>query len=315
MEAITKTNFSFASQVGKYEGKVRDVYNIDNQYLAIVVTDRVSAFDFVFPKGIPFKGQVLNQVASLFLDKTADILPNWKIVTPDPMVTIGRRCEPFKVEMVVRGYLCGSSWRLYQEGGRDICGIALKEGMRENERFDKPIITPTTKADVGHDENISKEEIIKQGLVTKNDYEQLEDYTLKLFERGSQMANEQGLILADTKYEFGKVGDKIYLIDEIHTPDSSRYFYAQGYEEKFVKGEKQRQLSKEFLREWLMANGFSGKAGEQMPDMTDDIIENVSQRYIELFENITGNKFIKPAESGSILSRIENNIAVALKTL
>ena len=315
MEAITKTNFSFNKQVNKYEGKVRDVYNIDNQFLAIVVTDRVSAFDFVFPQGITFKGQVLNQVASLFLDKTADILPNWKLSTPDPMVTIGRKCEPFKVEMVVRGYLCGSSWRLYQEGGRNICGVALKEGMKENERFAQPIITPTTKADVGHDENISKSEIIKQGLVTQSDYEQLEHYTLQLFERGSQIANEQGLILVDTKYEFGKIGDKIYLIDEIHTPDSSRYFYADGYEQRFIKGEKQRQLSKEFLREWLMDNGFSGKAGEQMPVMTDQIIESVSSRYVELYESITGNKFIKPTEDGNVLSRIENNISEALKSL
>ncbi|MDR1725430.1 MAG: phosphoribosylaminoimidazolesuccinocarboxamide synthase [Bacteroidales bacterium] len=315
MEAITKTNFSFHGQINKYEGKVRDVYNINNEYLAIVVTDRVSAFDFVFPKGIPFKGQVLNQVASLFLDKTQDIVPNWKLVTPDPMVTIGRRCEPFKVEMVVRGYICGSAWRLYQNGSREICGVKLKDGLKENERFVSPIITPTTKADIGHDENISKEEIIRQGLVSKKDYEQLEDYTLKLFKRGTDIAKEQGLILVDTKYEFGKVGDKIFLIDEIHTPDSSRYFYSEGYEERFIRGEKQRQLSKEFLREWLMQNGFSGKTGEKMPELTDEIVKNVSQRYIELFEHITGNNFIKPETNGNVLERIENNITKALNSL
>jgi phosphoribosylaminoimidazole-succinocarboxamide synthase len=315
MEAITKTNFKFNEQVSKYEGKVRDVYNINNEYLAIVVSDRVSAFDFVFPKGIPFKGQVLNQVASLFLDKTQDIVPNWKIATPDPMVTIGRRCEPFKIEMVVRGFICGSAWRLYQEGGRTICGEPLCEGLRENERFAKPIITPTTKADVGHDENISKAEIIRSGMVTESDYEQLEDYTLKLFARGSEIAKQQGLILVDTKYEFGKIGDKIYLIDEIHTPDSSRYFYADGYEKRFENGEKQRQLSKEFLREWLMQNSFSGKSGEKMPELTDEIVESVSQRYIELYEHITGEKFVKASSSGDILKRIKNNINKALLAL
>ncbi|MDR1847400.1 MAG: phosphoribosylaminoimidazolesuccinocarboxamide synthase [Bacteroidales bacterium] len=315
MDAITKTNFNFAGQISKYEGKVRDVYNINNEFLAIVVTDRVSAFDFVFPKGIPFKGQVLNQVASLFLDKTQDLVPNWKIATPDPMVTIGRRCEPFKVEMVVRGYICGSAWRLYQEGGRELCGHYLKEGLKENERFETPLITPTTKADVGHDENISKSEIIRKGLVSASDYEQLEDYTLKLFARGTEIAKQQGLLLVDTKYEFGKIGDTIYLIDEIHTPDSSRYFYAEGYEQRFAKGEKQKQLSKEFLREWLMANGFSGKQGERMPELTEEIVSNVSNRYIELYEHITGTSFVKPAESGNILLRIESNVAEALSKL
>lgn len=315
MKALVKTSFSFPKQKSLYEGKVRDVYNIDNKYLAMVVSDRISAFDVVLPKGIPFKGQVLNQIAAKFLDATSDIVPNWKISTPDPMVTVGRCCEPFKVEMVVRGYLAGSSWREYKAGKRTLCGVALPEGMVENQKFPSPIITPTTKADEGHDENISKEEIIAQGLVSKEDYEQLEKYTYALFQRGTEIATKQGLILVDTKYEFGKVDGKIYLIDEIHTPDSSRYFYADGYEERLKNGEKQRQLSKEFVREWLMENGFQGKEGQKVPEMTEEFINQVSERYIELYECIVGEKFVKATEENDIEKRIENNVVDCLNKL
>ncbi|MBR7168762.1 MAG: phosphoribosylaminoimidazolesuccinocarboxamide synthase [Bacteroidales bacterium] len=315
MKALVKTNFRFPKQKSLYEGKVRDVYNIDDKYLAMVVSDRISAFDVVLPKGIPFKGQVLNQIAAKFLDATADIVPNWKIATPDPMVTVGRCCEPFKVEMVVRGYLAGSSWREYKAGKRTLCGVPLPEGMVENQKFPSPIITPTTKADEGHDENISKEEIIAQGLVSKEDYEQLEKYTYALFQRGTEIAAKQGLILVDTKYEFGKADGKIFLIDEIHTPDSSRYFYADGYEERLALGEKQRQLSKEFVREWLMENGFQGKEGQKVPEMTDEFISQVSERYIELYECIVGEKFVKAADENDIEKRIENNVTLCLKTL
>lgn len=306
-KAIVRTDFNFPGQTGVYHGKVRDVYNIKNEFLAMVVSDRISAFDVVLPKGIPYKGQVLNQIASKFLDATSDIVPNWKIATPDPMVTIGHMCEPFKVEMVVRGYLTGHAWREYKSGKRSICGEVMPEGMKEHQKFPKPIITPTTKASEGHDEDISKADIIKTGLVSKEDYEQLEKYTLALFERGTQMAAKMGLILVDTKYEFGKKDGKIYLIDEIHTPDSSRYFYAEGYEERLAKGEDQRQLSKEFVREWLMANGFQGKDGQKVPEMTDAFVNQVTDRYIELYEHITGDKFQK-AEGTDVLKRIEQNI-------
>lgn len=306
-KAIVRTDFNFPGQTGVYHGKVRDVYNIKNEFLAMVVSDRISAFDVVLPKGIPYKGQVLNQIASKFLDATSDIVPNWKIATPDPMVTIGHMCEPFKVEMVVRGYLTGHAWREYKSGKRSICGEFMPEGMKEHQKFPKPLITPTTKATEGHDEDISKADIIKTGLVSKEDYEQLEKYTLALFERGTQMAAKMGLILVDTKYEFGKKDGKIYLIDEIHTPDSSRYFYAEGYEERLAKGEDQRQLSKEFVREWLMANGFQGKDGQKVPEMTDIFVNQVTDRYIELYEHITGDKFQK-AEGTDVLKRIEQNI-------
>lgn len=315
MKALVKTNFQFPKQKSLYEGKVRDVYNIDDKYLAMVVSDRISAFDVVLPKGIPFKGQVLNQIAAKFLDATSDIVPNWKIDTPDPMVTVGRCCEPFKVEMVVRGYLAGSSWREYKAGKRTLCGVELPEGMVENQKFPSPIITPTTKADEGHDENISKEEIISQGLVSKEDYEQLEKYTYALFQRGTEIAAKQGLILVDTKYEFGKADGKIYLIDEIHTPDSSRYFYAEGYEERLKNGEKQRQLSKEFVREWLMENGFQGKEGQTIPEMSEEFINQVSERYIELYECIVGEKFVKASEENDIEQRIENNVVECLAKL
>ncbi len=314
-KAIVKTNFKFEGEKGLYTGKVRDVYNIDDQYLVMVVSDRISAFDVVLPKGIPFKGQVLNQIASKFLDATADICPNWKIASPDPMVTVGYKCETFPIEMIVRGYLTGSSWRDYKAGARSICGIPLPDGMREHQRFDAPIVTPTTKAELGrHDENISKEEIIAQGLVSKEDYEQLEKYALALFARGTEMAAKQGLILVDTKYEFGKKDGQIVLIDEIHTPDSSRYFYADGYQERFDKGEQQRQLSKEFVREWLMDHGFQGKPGQQVPEMTDEFVASVSDRYIELYERITGEKFER-AETGDVLERIENNVKNMLARL
>jgi phosphoribosylaminoimidazole-succinocarboxamide synthase len=315
MQAVTKTNFNFKNQKNVYVGKVRDVYNIDNKYLAMVVTDRISAFDVVLPKGIPFKGQILNQIAANFLDLTKDIVPNWKIATPDPMVTIGRMCEPFKVEMIVRGYLAGSAYREYKNGLRTLCGVTLPEGMKENDKFPTPIITPTTKADEGHDENISKEEIIRKGLVSKEDYEKIEDYAIKLFNRGSEIANKRGLILVDTKYEFGKQDGKIYLIDEIHTPDSSRYFYLEGYKERQQNGEKQKQLSKEFVREWLMDNGFQGKEGQKVPEMTDKIINDISNRYIELYEHILGEKFIKAEETEDILKRIENNVSSCINSL
>ncbi len=306
-EAITRTDFVFPKQKNVYHGKVRDVYNINNQYLVMVASDRISAFDVVLPRGIPYKGQVLNQIASKFLDATADIVPNWKLATPDPMVTVGHYCKPFPVEMIIRGYLTGSSWRTYKSGAREICGVPIPDGMKEHQHFPEPIVTPTTKADEGHDEDISKEEIIKQGLVSEADYEKLEEYTRKLFQRGSEIAAKQGLILVDTKYEFGKVGDQIYLIDEIHTPDSSRYFYADVYEEHFKQGLPQKQLSKEFVREWLMENGFQGKEGQQVPEMTDEFVESVSERYIELYEQVTGEKFQR-ARPENILKRIEKNV-------
>lgn len=314
-KAIVKTNFKFENQKNLYVGKVRDVYNINDDYLVMVVSDRISAFDVVLPKGIPFKGQVLNQIASKFLDATSDICPNWKIASPDPMVTVGHKCEGFPVEMIVRAYLTGSSWRDYKAGAREICGVKIPDGMREHQRFDTPILTPSTKAEQGlHDENISRDEILAKGLVSKEDYEMLEKYSLKLFERGQKIASEHGLILVDTKYEFGKKGDEIYLIDEIHTPDSSRYFYADGYQERFDKGEQQRQLSKEFVREWLMDNGFQGQQGQQVPEMTDSIVEGISERYIELYEKILGEKFVK-SESANIEERIENNIKNMLARL
>jgi phosphoribosylaminoimidazole-succinocarboxamide synthase len=305
--AIVKTDFSFPGLKNVYKGKVRDVYNINDSLLIMVASDRISAFDVVLPKGIPYKGQVLNQIASKFLDATSDIVPNWKIASPDPMVTIGHYCKPFPVEMIIRGYLTGSSWRTYKSGARSICGVPVPDGMKEHQRFPKPIITPTTKAETGHDEDITREEIISSGLVSEQDYALLEQYTLQLFERGSQIAAEHGLILVDTKYEFGKAGDTIYLIDEIHTPDSSRYFYAGEYEDRFAKGEQQKQLSKEFVREWLMENGFQGKEGQQVPEMTDDYVHSVSERYIELFEQVTGETFVR-AKAEDVLGRIEKNI-------
>lgn len=306
-EAIIRTDFNFPKQKNVYHGKVRDVYNIDDELLVMVASDRISAFDVVLPRGIPYKGQVLNQIASKFLDATADIVPNWKAASPDPMVTVGHYCQPFAVEMIIRGFLTGSSWRTYKGGARDICGVPVPEGMKEHQRFPEPILTPTTKATEGHDEDISREEILKQGIVSEKDYLQLEDYTKKLFKRGSEIAAEKGLILVDTKYEFGKVGDKIYLIDEIHTPDSSRYFYADQYDELFAKGLQQKQLSKEFVREWLMENGFQGKEGQTIPEMTDEFVEMVSERYIELFEKVTGEKFNRVPTEG-VLERIEKNI-------
>ena len=314
MEAIVRTDFKFPGQTSVYHGKVRDVYNIANKHLIMVATDRISAFDVILPKGIPYKGQVLNQIAAKFLDATADIVPNWKIATPDPMVTVGRLCEPFKVEMVVRGYLTGHAWREYKSGNRLLCGVPLPEGMREHQKLPAPIITPTTKAIEGHDEDISREEIIASGLVEEHDYAQLERYTLALFERGTRMAEKMGLILVDTKYEFGRADGRIYLIDEIHTPDSSRYFYADGYTERFNRGEEQRQLSKEFVREWLMANGFQGQEGQKVPEMTPEFVNQVSERYIELYEQITGEKFQR-AEGSDVMKRIERNILNFLKTL
>jgi phosphoribosylaminoimidazole-succinocarboxamide synthase len=310
--AITRTDFTFPGLKNLYTGKVRDVYNIDDELLIMVTSDRISAFDVVLPRAIPYKGQVLNQIASKFLDDTADIVPNWKIATPDPMVTVGRLCEPFKVEMVIRGYLSGHAWREYKAGKRSICGVPMPEGMKENDMFPNPIITPTTKASFGHDEDISKEEILKQGLVSADDYEMLEKYTKAIFERGTQIAAGMGLILVDTKYEFGKVNDEIFLIDEIHTPDSSRYFYKEGYLERQEKGEPQKQLSKEFVREWLMANGFQGKEGQQVPVMDDDFVNLVSERYIELYENITGEKFER-ADVSNVPARVESNINAFLK--
>lgn len=307
MQALTKTNFNFPGQKDVYHGKVRDVYNIENQYMVMVVSDRISAFDVVLPKGIPFKGQVLNQIAADSLDATKDIVPNWKIATPDPMVTVGHYAEPYKIEMVIRGYLTGHAWREYKAGKRMLCGVPLPDGMKEHQRFDKPIITPTTKADQGHDEDISREEIISSGLVSEEDYKLLEEYTYKLFERGTEIAAKMGLILVDTKYEFGKKDGKTYLIDEIHTPDSSRYFYKEGYEERLTNDEAQKQLSKEFVREWLIENGFQGKEGQQIPDMNPEFVNQVSNRYIELFENITGKGFEK-ASSSNIEQRIEDNV-------
>ncbi len=314
MNALIKTDFNFNGLKNKYTGKVRDVYNIDDRLLIMVVTDRISAFDVVLPKGIPYKGQVLNLIATKFLDTTADIVPNWKIGTPDPMVMIGYKAEPIKVEMVIRGYLVGHAWREYKSGKRELCGVKLPENMIENQKFPEPIITPTTKAEEGHDEDISKEEIIARGIVTKNEYEKLEEYTYKLFERGSVIARERGLILVDTKYEFGKIDDKIVLIDEIHTPDSSRYFYADGYEERLKNNEPQRQLSKEFVRQWLIENNFQGKEGQVIPEMTDEFVKEVSERYIELYEKLTGEKFEK-FDTNNLLQRIENNINNFLASL
>jgi phosphoribosylaminoimidazole-succinocarboxamide synthase len=312
--ALTKTDFHFPKQKSVYHGKVRDVYNINDEFLVMVVSDRISAFDVILPEGIPYKGQVLNQIASKFLDATADIVPNWKIVTPDPNVTVGHHCEPFKVEMVIRGYLTGHAWREYRDGKRSLCGIPLPEGMIENQKFQEPIITPTTKAEEGHDEDVSREEIIAGGLVSEENYTLLEDYTRKLFQRGTEMAAEKGLILVDTKYEFGKKDGQIYLIDEIHTPDSSRYFYADGYEQRLAKGESQKQLSKEFVRQWLIENGFQGKEGQKVPVMDEAFVKSVSERYIELYENITGDPFVK-SDTGQLLSRIEKNVTGFLSTL
>ena len=314
MKALTRTDFNFPGQKEVYHGKVRDVYNINDDLMVMVATDRISAFDVVLPKGIPFKGQVLNQIASKFLDASADIVPNWKLATPDPMVTVGLKCEGFRVEMIIRGYLTGSAWREYKAGNRTLCGITLPEGMRENEKFAEPIITPTTKADEGHDENISKEEIIAQGLVSKEDYETMERYTRALFDLGTKMAAEKGLILVDTKYEFGKRDGKVYLIDEVHTPDSSRYFYADGYQEKFKKGEPQKQLSKEFVRQWLIDHNFMNQPGQVMPEITDAYAESVSERYIELYEHITGEKFENAQSDEDIASRIEKNVNAYLES-
>ena len=314
MKALTRTDFNFPGQISVYHGKVRDVYNINDDIMVMVATDRISAFDVVLPKGIPFKGQVLNQIAAKFLDASKNVVPNWKLATPDPMVTVGLKCEGFRVEMIIRGYLTGSAWREYKAGNREICGVKLPDGMRENEKFPRPIITPTTKADEGHDENISKEEIIAQGIVSKEDYEIMEQYTYELFNLGTEIAAEKGLILVDTKYEFGKRDGKLYLIDEIHTPDSSRYFYADGYEERLAKGEPQRQLSKEFVRQWLIEHNFMNQPGQTMPEITDEYAESVSERYIELYEHITGEKFDKAAEEGDIAARIERNVKNYLAT-
>ncbi|MBQ7056527.1 MAG: phosphoribosylaminoimidazolesuccinocarboxamide synthase [Bacteroidaceae bacterium] len=308
MKALTQTDFNFKGQTSIYHGKVRDVYNINNETLVMVATDRISAFDVVLPEGIPYKGQVLNQIAAKFLDATKDICPNWKQATPDPMVTVGMMCEGFPLEMIVRGYLCGSAWRAYKDGMREICGVRLPEGMRENERFPEPIVTPTTKAELGlHDENISKAQILEQGLATPEEYEILEKYAIELFRRGTEIAAQRGLILVDTKYEFGKRNGEIVLMDEIHTPDSSRYFYSEGYQERFEAGEPQRQLSKEFVREWLMDNGFQGKAGQTVPEMTPEIVAGISERYIELYEHITGETFVRE-EGQNIAERIERNV-------
>jgi len=315
MKALTRTDFNFKGQKSVYHGKVRDVYNIDDDLLVMVATDRISAFDVILPKGIPFKGQVLNQIAAKFLDATTDICPNWKLATPDPMVTVGLKCEGFRVEMIIRGILTGSAWRDYKKGCREICGVKLPDGMRENERFLEPIVTPTTKADEGHDLNISKEEIIAQGIVSKEDYEVMEDYTRKLFKRGQEIAAKQGLILVDTKYEFGKRDGKVYLIDEIHTPDSSRYFYAEGYEEKFEAGEPQKQLSKEFVRQWLIEHNFMNEPGQTMPEITDEYAESVSERYIELYEHIVGERFEKASTEEDIASRIEKNVSSYLNAM
>lgn len=313
-KALVNTDFNFPGQRSVYHGKVRDVYSIGDDTLVMIATDRISAFDVILPKGIPYKGQVLNEIATYFLDSTADIVPNWKLATPDPMVTVGLRCEGFRVEMIIRGYLTGSAWREYQAGCRELCGVKLPDGMRENERFPEPIITPTTKADAGHDENISREEIIAQGIVSAEDYAIMEDYTRRLFERGSKMAAEKGLILVDTKYEFGKHDGKVYLIDEIHTPDSSRYFYADGYQERFEKGEPQRQLSKEFVRQWLIDHGFMGREGQQVPEMTDEFVQSVSERYIELYEHVTGRPFVK-ADCSDLARRIEVNVLDCLENI
>lgn len=311
---LVKTDYNFPGQTAVYHGKVRDVYTINDDVIVMIATDRISAFDVILPKGIPYKGQVLNQIAAYFLDSTADIVPNWKIAVPDPMVTVGYKCEGFKVEMIIRGYLAGSAWRDYKNGVRELCGVKLPEGMVENQKFPEPIITPTTKADAGHDENISKEEIISRGIVSAEDYAVMEDYTRKLFERGSKMAAEKGLILVDTKYEFGKRDGKVILIDEIHTPDSSRYFYAEGYEERLKNGEPQRQLSKEFVRQWLIDNGFMGKEGQQVPYMSDEFCESVTTRYIELYEHIVGQPFVK-ADENDLTQRIAVNTLDCLNNI
>jgi phosphoribosylaminoimidazole-succinocarboxamide synthase len=315
IKTILSSNYSFPGQRSIYKGKVRDVYNIDDKYLLMIVSDRISAFDVVLPKGIPYKGQVLNQIAAKFLDVTSDIVPNWKIATPDPTVTFGHKCHPYPVEMIVRAYLTGSSWRSYNAGAREICGIRIPEGMKEHQKFDRPIITPTTKAEQGlHDEDISRDEIIGRGLIPEEVYNQIEKYTMEVFLRGSEIADEHDLILVDTKYEFGEKEEKVYLIDEINTPDSSRYFYADDYKERFDKGQPQRQLSKEFVREWLMANGFQGIAGQKIPELTDLFVSEVSERYIELYEKITGDKFIK-ADITNVPERIEKNCITFLKSL
>ncbi|MBE6256858.1 MAG: phosphoribosylaminoimidazolesuccinocarboxamide synthase [Prevotella sp.] len=313
MKALTRTDFNFEGQKSVYHGKVRDVYNINDDLMVMVATDRISAFDVVLPKGIPFKGQVLNQIAAKFLDATTDICPNWKLATPDPMVTIGLKCEGFRVEMIIRSILTGSAWREYKNGCRELCGVKLPDGMKENERFPEPIITPTTKADEGHDMNISKEEIIAQGIVSAEDYAVMEDYTRKIFKRGQEIAAKRGLILVDTKYEFGKRDGKVYLIDEIHTPDSSRYFYAEGYEEKLAKGEPQRQLSKEFVRQWLIEHNFMNEPGQVMPEITDEYAESVSDRYIELYEHIVGERFERETSDDDLAVRIEKNVSDWLK--
>ena len=311
-KALVKTDFHFPGQKSVYHGKVRDVYNINDEVLVMVATDRISAFDVILPEGIPYKGQMLSQIAAKFLDATTDICPNWKLATPDPMVTVGVQCQGFPVEMIVRGYLCGSAWRAYKSGVREICGVKLPEGMKENEKFPEPIITPTTKAEIGeHDQDISKEEILAKGLATPEEYALLEQYTLALFKRGTEIAAARGLILVDTKYEFGKHDGKIYLMDEIHTPDSSRYFYSEGYEERFANGEPQKQLSKEFVREWLMENNFQGKPGQVVPEMTPEIVEGISNRYIELYEHITGETFVKE-DTDDLLNRIEKNVTAYL---
>ena len=313
MKALTKTDFNFEGQRSVYHGKVRDVYDINDDLIVMVATDRISAFDVILPKGIPFKGQVLNQIAAKFLDSTNDICPNWKLATPDPMVTVGLKCEGFRVEMIIRSILTGSAWRAYKDGCRELCGVHLPEGMKENERFPEPIITPTTKADEGHDMNISREEIISQGIVSAEDYAVMEDYTRRLFARGQEIASRHGLILVDTKYEFGKRDGKVYLIDEIHTPDSSRYFYADGYEERLAKGEPQRQLSKEFVRQWLIEHNFMNEPGQVMPEITDEYAMSVSDRYIELYEQITGERFEKAADSDDLSARIAQNVSQYLK--
>lgn len=315
MKALTRTEFQFEGQTSVYHGKVRDVYDINDEIIVMIATDRISAFDVILPKGIPYKGQVLNQIAAKFLDATNDICPNWKLAVPDPMVTVGLKCEGFRVEMIIRSILTGSAWRAYKNGCRELCGVRLPEGMKENERFPEPIITPTTKADEGHDMEISKEEIIKQGIVDADDYEQMEAYTRRLFQRGQEIAQKHGLILVDTKYEFGKHDGKVYLIDEIHTPDSSRYFYADGYEEKLANNLPQKQLSKEFVRQWLIDHDFMNEPGQSVPEMTDEYAKSVSERYIELYEHITGEIFEKPTDDNDIATRIEKNVKDCLASI
>lgn len=311
-ETLIHTDLQFPHQESVYHGKVRDVYRIQDGLLVMIASDRISAFDVILPEGIPYKGQVLNQIAAAQLDATQDIVPNWKISTPHPMVTVGHACEPFKVEMVIRGYITGSAWRAYEKGAREICGIALPEGLKENQKFATPIITPTTKADEGHDENISREEIISSGLVSEEDYRMLEEYTYALFKRGTELAQQKGLILVDTKYEFGKKDGKIYLIDEIHTPDSSRYFYEEGYQKRFEEGLPQKQLSKEFVRQWLIDHGFQGREGEVVPTMTPEYCQSVSDRYIELYEHITGSSFVKTERTQTLDKEIETAVKAFL---